>query len=80
MQPWEILNAKLYDPDLSAAEINDIVYKIFHARTSGPLVIGGVFISYARADAAFADKIRSTLMEKEVTVWLDRHDLLAGPL
>ena len=80
MKPWEILSARLYDPDLMAPEINDIQYKIFEARTSGPLILGGVFISYSRADAGFVDKVRRKLVAKGVSVWLDRHDLVAGPL
>lgn len=79
-QAWQILDAKLYDPDLTAAEIADLQCEIFQARTSGPLLIGGVFISYGRTDAGFVDKIRSELMKKGVSVWLDRHDLLPGPL
>lgn len=79
LKPWEILNAKLYDPDLTPAQVNDIQYKIFEARTSGPLIIGGVFISYSRADARFADEVRDKLMKKGVSVWLDRHDMVAGP-
>ena len=80
LKPWEILGARLYDPDLTPEEINDIQYKIFEARTSGPLVLGGVFISYSHADAGFVDKVRGKLVDKGVSVWLDRHELVAGPL
>ena len=80
LAPWEVIAAKLYDPDLSASEVNDIQYKIFEARTTGPIVVGGVFISYSHDDATFVDKIREKLGEKGVPVWLDRHDLVAGPL
>ncbi len=80
LAPWEVIAAKLYDPDLTASQVNDLQYKIFEARTSGPIVVGGVFISYSHDDASFVDKIRDKLGEKGVPVWLDRHDLVAGPL
>ena len=80
LKPWEILGARLYDPDLTASEINDIQYKIFDARTSGPLILGGVFISYSHADAEFVDKVRGKLEDKGVSVWLDKHELVPGPL
>ena len=80
LRPWEILQAKLYNPDLTPAQVNDLQYKIFDARTSGPIIIGGVFISYSHTDSAFVDKVRSKLLEKGVSVWLDRHDSVAGPL
>ena len=33
-----------------------------------------------RADAGFVDKMRSKPIKKDVSAWLDRHDLVAGPL
>ena len=80
LAPWEVIAAKLYNPELSAEQITDVQYKIFEARTSGPVVLGGVFISYSRNDAKFVDKMRDKLTEKGIAVWLDRHDLIAGPL
>ena len=80
LKPWEILQTTLYDPDLTTVQINDIQYRIFEARTSGPLILGGAFISYSHEEAAFVDKLRSKLTEKGVSVWLDRHDAVAGPL
>ncbi len=79
-KPWQILDAKLYNPNLTRAEIIDIQYEILDARSTGSLLLGGVFISYSHADAGFADKIREKLTEKGVPVWLDRHDAVAGPL
>jgi hypothetical protein len=62
-------------------EISEILTtKVFTGRTRGPLYIGGVFISYSHADGAFADKIYERLFEAGASVWLDRHDLVAGSL
>ena len=80
LQPWQILETRLYDPALTPAQISDLQYKIFTARTKGPLLIGGVFISYSHADAAFVDNVHQSLQDDGVPVWLDRHDLVAGPL
>ena len=80
LAPWEVIAAKLYDPDLTNSEVNDLQFKFFEARTSGPIVLGGVFISYSHDDATFVDKIRDKLDEKGVPVWLDRHEMVAGPL
>ena len=49
-------------------------------RNRGPLYIGGVFISYSHADAKFVDKVYERLGEEGASVWLDRHDMVAGPL
>ncbi len=43
--PWQILEAKLYDPALTATEITESQYKIFDARAHGPIYLGGVFIT-----------------------------------
>lgn len=79
-QPWEIQNAKLYDPSLTPHEISELHYKIFDCRTRGPLFIAGVFISYSRKDELFVDAIYERLQEEGASVWLDRHDMLAGDL
>lgn len=43
-------------------------------------MVNGCFISYSHQDAAFVDKLRDRLMAEGVNVWLDRHDLVAGPI
>ncbi len=80
LQPWEILQARMYDPSLSALQVAELQNEIFTARTKGPIYIGGVFISYAREDSAFVDKLYERLGKVDVSVWLDRHDLDAGPV
>lgn len=79
--PWEIEFASLYDQTLSAFQIEDILAtKIFQKRSHGPLSVGGVFISYSHSDSVFADKLYKALQNAKISVWLDRHDMLAGDM
>ena len=81
ISPWEIEVVRLYDPALTSGEISEILdVNIFRKRTDGPLYIGGIFISYSHADSKFVDKLYGELKESGAAVWLDRHDLVAGPL
>ena len=52
----------------------------FELRFNSPIFIGGVFISYSHADSGFVDKVYDRLLKEGANVWLDRHDLVAGPL
>lgn len=73
--------AKLYDPDLTANDISNIVTEgVFAAQADGPTYIGGVFISYSHADAGLSDKLYQHLQEAGTSVWQDRHDMLAGDM
>ena len=79
LSPWEIEIARLYNPDLSPSDVDEILAtKIYQKRIDGPLYIGGVFISYSHADNAFVDKVYNELRSYEIPVWLDKHDMLAG--
>ena len=78
--PWQVWDAKLYDPGLTAEQFAELQYKVFQERNRGPLCIGGVFISYSHADAKFVDKVYRRLGKEGVPTWLDRHDMVAGPL
>lgn len=81
LSPWETEIACLHDPRLSCRDVEELlVTKVFQARSAGPLFIGGVFISYSRADARFVDKIHDSLYHRGASVWLDRQDAVAGPL
>lgn len=42
-------------------------------RTSGPLYVGGVLLSYSHADSAPVAKLYERLKKAGITVWLDRH-------
>ena len=80
LTPWEAVATKLYDPTLTPEQIADLQYKIFDLRAHSPIYLGGVFVSYSRKDAKFVDRIHDALMEKGANVWLDRQDMIAGPL
>jgi hypothetical protein len=80
LAPWEILNARLYDPNLTPHEISELQKAIFDKRAQGPLFIGGMFVSYSWEDAKFVDELYGRLIKEELSIWLDRHDLVAGPV
>ncbi len=80
LQPWEIEAAKIYDPELTALQVADIQAESFRLRTEGPLLIGGIFISYSHKNADFVTKIYDRLTESGASVWLDKHDIVAGPI
>lgn len=71
-RPWQILEAKLYDPAVSLEDLREFQQQAFLARQRGPLTCGGVFISHAHADAAFADQLRRRLGEDGIPTWQDR--------
>lgn len=79
LSPWEIEIARLYDPDLSPGEVDEILgTRIFQKRISGPMFLGGVFISYSHKDADFVEKLEKHLIDEDLTVWRDVHKLVAG--
>ncbi len=79
LSPWEIEFSKLYDPALTPYEIAEILdAQLFQKRTDGPIYIGGIFISYSWSDTKFVDKLYDRLLEEGASVWLDRHDMVAG--
>ena len=80
LKPWEIVATKLHDPTLAPVQIEKLLYRIFDIRAHSPIYLGGVFISYSRKDAKFVDRIHDVLLGKGANVWLDRHDMIAGPL
>jgi TIR domain/Pentapeptide repeats (8 copies) len=79
LKPWEVLQARLYDPTLSAADIAEIQQQIFDERTKG-YFLSGIFISYSHDDAAFVEKLYEQLREEGANVWLDSRSAVAGPL
>ena len=80
LSDWEIEYAKLYNPDLSNQEIDEILYKIHDMRAQQPLQISPLFISYSHADSAFVDKIGERLNAKGIRFWRDVHHATAGRL
>ncbi|MGO9689663.1 MAG: toll/interleukin-1 receptor domain-containing protein [Syntrophobacteraceae bacterium] len=79
LSDWEIKFAKLYQPDLAAAQINDLLYEIFPARTADhPIQFYSCFISYSHDDKVFARKLHDRLQSEGIRCWLDEHQLLPG--
>jgi len=80
LTPWQILQSKLYDPALTAEQFAQGQNMVYQERISGPLYIGGAFISYSHKDAEFVDRLYERLEEEGMPVWLDQHDIVTGPL
>jgi uncharacterized protein YjbI with pentapeptide repeats len=78
LSDWEIEAARLYDPDLSNQEINDIQYRVYDLRATRALQISPLFISYSHADTKFVDKIGDCLTQKGIRYWRDKHEMKAG--
>lgn len=80
LSDWEIESAKLYQPGLSAKEVNDIIYRIYDLRANQAIQINPMFISYSRTDSAFVDEMEKHLDEKGIRFWRDIHDATSGRL
>ena len=80
LAPWEVLSARFYDPALTPPIFAELQYQIFTAWTKARGMINGCFISHSWKDAVFVDKLYARLMAEGVNVWLDRHDIVAGPI
>jgi uncharacterized protein YjbI with pentapeptide repeats len=76
----EIESAKLYNPDLSNNEIDEILYKMHDLRAQQPLQISPLFISYSHTDSEFVDKLEGYLNKRGIRFWRDKHDAIAGRL
>ena len=80
-QPWELLSARLRDPNLTAYQVDEITADLFKMRSSSPLIVSGVFISYSHTDAAgLALKLYERLKRNGASCWLDQHDMVAGAM
>ena len=80
LSDWEIESAKLYRPDLSNQEINNIIYRVFDLRAQQALQVSPLFISYSHADTPFVEKLEKRLTKMGVRYWRDVHDAKAGRL
>ncbi len=76
----DIEYAKLYRPNLTNNQINDIVYKIYDLRATQSIQINPLFISYSHADSSFVDRVEKELDGKGVRYWRDKHHATAGRL
>ena len=79
LSDWEILAAKLWNPDLTAAERTDITYEMLAMmETGGAFDFFSAFISYSHDDKAFARALHDELQSRGVRCWLDEHQIAAG--
>ncbi len=80
LSDWEIELVKLYNPDLSNEEIDEVLYKVHDVRAQQALQISPLFISYSHADRSFVDNLEIHLKRKGVRFWRDVHDAISGRL
>jgi hypothetical protein len=80
LSDWQIESAKLYNPDLTNEEINNILYRIHDLRARRAFQINPLFISYSHSDGAFVDAIEKRLADQGIRFWRDVHHAVAGRL
>lgn len=80
LQDWEIVAAKLHDPELTSKQIIDLTYEIARIKAESPIQVNPIFISYSHEDGSFIDALEPQLDNKRVRYWRDVHDATAGPL
>ena len=80
LKDWEVLAAKLHNPNLRPDEITDLAYQIDRARGSSPIVPLSLFISYSHENQRFVEKLEAQFDKDGIRYWRDIHDLKAGPI
>ena len=78
LNEWEIEIARLYDPDLSTTEANEIAYRILDLRVEEPIQFYSCFISYSHHDKPFARQLHDSLQGHGIRCWLDEKQLRPG--
>jgi uncharacterized protein YjbI with pentapeptide repeats len=78
LQDWEIELAKLYHPDLGAADLTTILYRVSELRLGNSIRYSSCFISYSTKDQQFADRLYADLQSKRVQCWFAPHDIKGG--
>ncbi len=80
LAPWEVESVKLHDPNITPEEIAEIQNTVFQLRSSEPIQVRPVFISYAHADSAFVDVLHPKFRDVGINTWRDTHDMTSGPI
>lgn len=80
LSDWQIETVKLYQPDLSNEQINDILYTVHGLRASQAIQINPLFISYSHKDDSFVNQLERHLNSKGIRFWRDIHHATAGRL
>ncbi len=78
LQDWEIELVKLYQPDLVAADLTTILYRVSELRSRAPVRYSSCFISYSTHDQEFAERLHADLQAKGVRCWFAPHDVKGG--
>jgi uncharacterized protein YjbI with pentapeptide repeats len=78
LKDWEIEATKLYQPDLTSTQINDIVYRIYSLRADPLIQFYSCFISYASKDNTFAERLYADLQNQGVRCWFAPEDMKMG--
>ncbi len=80
LSDWEIVAAKLHDPDLTSGQVTDLVYEIERIKADSPIQINPVFFSYSRKDSEFVDAVEKRFDDKRIRYWRDTRHATSGPL
>jgi hypothetical protein len=80
LSDWQIEAAKLHEPGLTSEQITKTLYEIHKLRSTRPIQIHNLFISYSHADTLFVEHMEGHLNERGIRFWRDIHDAPAGPL
>jgi uncharacterized protein YjbI with pentapeptide repeats len=77
LSDWEVRSTRLYDPDLTAAEVAEIQEDVHQLLTRGMVQVSPVFISHSVEDGEFVDAVAAGLDELGVRYWRDIKDATA---
>ena len=80
LSDWEIEAAKLYNPNLTNQDMDEILYRVHDIRAHQPVQVSRLFVSYSHADSDFVDRLEKSLDEKGIRFWRDTHHATAGKL
>lgn len=78
LSDWEIIAARLYRPNLTRQEIDEVLYEVSSLRAGAAIQLSPLFISYSHGDSAFVHALEIKLNEKGIRFWRDIHDIKAG--
>jgi hypothetical protein len=78
LNDWEIETTKLYQSDLTATQINEIIYRMYALRADPVIQFYKCFISYASQDQTFVNRLYEDLQTKGVRCWCALEDMKTG--
>ena len=77
---WEILAAKLHNPDLTKDIREKLIDKIARVRDESLMVPNPLFIAYSHGDSEFVEVLEEAFDKKHIRCWRDVHKLTAGSM